>query len=106
MLVFEKELSAEFQSHFDQAKVEFDNFQKIGTNALNLNFNITENLPCARTYFDSSNFKRLDVNVKTLKCPLCQSVSLIDSKGQLCNTCQLCTLGEEVLGMKLQENYE
>lgn len=106
MISFEKELGDEFGSQFEQAKVEFDNFQKIGTNQHNLQFNVNENLPNARQFFDSQNFGRLDLGSKSLKCPLCQSVSSLNSKGQVCGSCNLCSLGEEVLGLKFLESYD
>lgn len=106
MMVFEKELGNEFSSHFDQAKTEFDNFQKIGTNAHNLSFNVNENLPNVKGFFCSQSFKRLDISNKTIKCALCQSTTGIESKGEVCANCSLSTYGEEVLGLKLMESYD
>jgi hypothetical protein len=63
-------------------------------------------MPNVRGFFCSQSYKRLDISMKTLKCPLCQSTTGAESKGEVCNTCSLCTLGEEVLGLKLVENYE
>jgi hypothetical protein len=104
-LVFIKKMLM-FESNFEQAKSEFENFQKIGTNQHNLVFNVNENLPCSKQYFCSQTFTRIDLSMKSLKCPLCQSATVATSKGQICGTCVLCTLGEEVLGLKLLENYE
>ena len=67
---------------------------------------MNENLPCVRTYFCAKTFTRLDNTSKPLRCPLCQSVTVSSARGEVCNSCNLCTLGEEVLGLKLSENYE
>jgi hypothetical protein len=67
---------------------------------------VNENLPCARSYFCAKTFTRLENNSKLLKCPLCQSITVATARGEICSTCNLCTLGEDVLGLKLSESYE
>ncbi len=106
MLMYEKELGSEYQNNFDQAKAEFDNYQKIGTNQHTLSFNVNENLPNARQFYCASSLTRIDLSMKSLKCVLCQSISNVEFKGQVCGTCSLSTLGEEVLGFKLMDSYE
>jgi coatomer protein complex subunit alpha (xenin) len=101
MLAYEKELSNEFgdDNPFGAAHNEFDVFQKVGTNQHNLAFNTNENLPHIRTFFCSRTFTKIDKN--SIECPLDGSVCQPEFKGQICETCNLTTLGEQVLGLKL-----
>jgi hypothetical protein len=101
MLALEKELTPLFQDDnpFIAAHNEFEVFQKVGTNQHNLNFNVNENLPNIRSFYCSKTFTKIEKN--SLECPLDGSVCLADNKGQICETCNLCTLGEQVLGLKL-----
>ena len=42
-------------------------------------------------------------SVATVKCPLCGSIyNKSEYLGQVCETCQLCKLGEDVLGLSIQ----
>ena len=43
------------------------------------------------------------LNEKIITCPLCNSVELANHKGKICDTCNLSTLGEEVIGFKVLE---
>jgi hypothetical protein len=99
-------VGAEFQDQYEKAKSQFDTWQKVGTNAVSLQFNVNENLPCVKSYYDPKTFTRLDNSSKSLKCPLCLSQSLIENKGKVCETCQLTTLDQDILGFKLTENYD
>jgi hypothetical protein len=101
MLAYEKELSPMFQEDnpFTVAHNEFEVFQKVGTNQHNLNFNVNENLPNIRSFYCSKTFTKIDKS--SVECPLDGSVCKSDFKGQICETCGLTTLGEQVLGLKL-----
>jgi hypothetical protein len=101
MLTFEKELTPEFaeDNPFIATHNEFEVFQKVGTNQHNLNFNVNENIPNIRSFYCSKTFTRIDKN--SVECPLDGSVCQSDFKGQMCETCNLTTLGEQVLGLKL-----
>jgi len=37
----------------------------------------------------------------TIKCPLCSSIFSKEFHGKICNTCNLTTLGEEVMGLNI-----
>ena len=104
MLPLEQELYSMFKKEFDKIKEEFDIFQKIGTNQHQLEFNINDNLPNIRNFYDSKTIKRTGVSDKVVSCPLCNSVALAENKGNVCDTCTLCTLGEEVIGFKLVDS--
>jgi len=40
-------------------------------------------------------------SVSTVRCPLCGSIYSKQYSGQVCLQCDLCTLGEEALGLKI-----
>ena len=103
MSPFEQTLGSAFKKEFNKIKEEIDLFQKIGTNKHQLNFDTNENLPCIKEFYSASELKRVGVSEKILKCPLCNSVEFISAKGKICDTCNLSTLGEEVIGFKVLE---
>ena len=103
MSPFEATLGQTFKKEFNKIKEEIDLFQKIGTNKQQINFDTNENLPCIREFYTSKDIKRIGVSEKVLTCPLCGSVDTIDNKGKICDTCNLSTLGEEVIGFKVLE---
>ena len=103
MSPFEQTLGSAFKKEFNKIKEEIDLFQKIGTNKHQLNFDTNENLPCIKEFYSASELKRVGVSEKILKCPLCNSVEFITAKGKICDTCNLSTLGEEVIGFKVLE---
>ena len=103
MSQFENTLGSSFKKEFTKIKEEIDLFQKIGTNKQQINFDTNENLPCIKNFYSATELKRVGVNEKILTCPLCGSVEFISYKGKVCNTCNLSTLGEEVIGFKVLE---
>ena len=103
MSQFENTLGSSFKKEFTKIKEEIDLFQKIGTNKQQINFDTNENLPCIKNFYSATELKRVGVNEKILTCPLCGSVEFISYKGKICNTCNLSTLGEEVIGFKVLE---
>ena len=104
MLPLENELINVFGSkEFDKCKQELVSYQTIATNQHQLEFNINENLPYIRGFYDCKNLNKLGVSDKVLTCPLCNAVSGGERKGEICDVCHLCTLGEEVIGLKLMD---
>ena len=103
MLSFENELGNVFGKEFSKIKQEIDVFQQIGTNQNQINFDTNENLPNIRGFYTAKDFKRIGTTEKVLTCPLCGSVESMEEKGNICETCNLCTLGEEVIGFKLMD---
>ena len=103
MIPFKQELYSLFKKEFDKIEEELDIFQKIGTNQHQLEFNVNDNLPNIRNFYDCMSLKRTNVNDKVITCPLCNSVSLASNKGEKCDICGVCTLGEEVIGFKLMD---
>lgn len=88
-----------------QHKKYFQAFQAKGTNEHRLDFNQNLNIELQEVngYLCSGTLKPLQDNraQNTLKCPLCTSVSSKECSGKLCMTCQLCTLGQEVMGLNI-----
>ena len=103
MSPFESSLGSTFKKEFNKIKEEIDLFQKIGTNKHQINFDTNENLPCIKDFYSASELKRVGISEKILKCPLCNSVEFTSAKGKVCDTCNLPTLGEEVIGFKVLE---
>ena len=103
MSPFESTLGNTFKKEFNKIKEEIDLFQKIGTNKQQINFDTNENLPCIKEFYSATEIKRVGVSEKILTCPLCNSVDFISCKGKVCETCNLSTLGEEVIGFKVLE---
>ncbi len=103
MSQFENTLGNSFKKEFNKIKEEIDLFQKIGTNKQTINFDTNENLPCIKDFYSANELKRVGVNEKILTCPLCNSVEFMNYKGKICSTCNLSTLGEEVIGFKVLE---
>ncbi len=103
MISFEKDLYSTFKKEFDKIKEEIDLFQKIGTNQHQLTFDTNEDLPNIRGFYSAKEFKRIGINEKVLNCPLCESVEEQTKKGEICDSCLLCTLGEEIIGFKILE---
>ena len=103
MSPFESSLGSSFKKEFNKIKEEIDLFQKIGTNKHQINFDTNENLPCIKDFYSAKELKRVGVSEKILRCPLCNSVELNSAKGKICDTCNLTTLGEEVIGFKVLE---
>ena len=52
---------------------------------------------------DMQLLSEIGISEKILKCPLCNSVEFTSAKGKVCDTCNLPTLGEEVIGFKVLE---
>ena len=103
MAPFEASLGSTFKKEFNKIKEEIDLYQKIGTNKHKLNFDTNENLPCIKDFYSANELKRVGVSEKIIKCPLCNSVEFDSAKGKICQTCNLSTLGEEVIGFKVLE---
>ena len=103
MSTFEATLGNTFKKEFNKIKEEVDLFQKIGTNKQQINFDTNENLPCLKEFYSATELKRVGVSEKIIKCPLCNSVEFTSAKGKVCDTCNLPTLGEEVIGFKVLE---
>ena len=103
MSTFEATLGNTFKKEFNKIKEEVDLFQKIGTNKQQINFDTNENLPCIKEFYSATELKRVGINEKIIACPLCNSVELTNYKGKICDTCNLSTLGEEVIGFKVLE---
>jgi len=103
MAPFEATLGSAFKKEFNKIKEEIDLFQKIGTNKQQINFDTNENLPCIKEFYSATELKRIGINEKIITCPLCNSVELTSYKGKVCDTCNLSTLGEEVIGFKVLE---
>lgn len=104
MLSLENEVVNVFGTkEFDKCRQELISYQTIATNQHQLDFNINETLPHIRSFYDPKSLKRVNVNEKVLVCPLCNAVSAGERKGEVCDVCNLCTLGEEVIGLKLRE---
>jgi len=85
----------------DISKVKEENVkcQNLGTNAQQLSFNITESFQNARNNIDANKFILIK-DKKTIRCPLCSSSYLLESSGSKCDNCNLCSLGEEFIGLK------
>ena len=60
-------------------------------------------MPNIRGFYSAKEFKRIGINEKVLNCPLCESVEEQSKKGEICDSCLLCTLGEEIIGFKILE---
>ena len=103
MSPFESTLGNTFKKEFNKIKEEIDLFQKLGTNKQKINFDTNENLPCIKEFYSATELKRIGLNEKIITCPLCNSVELANNKGKICDTCNLSTLGEEVIGFKVLE---
>ena len=103
MSPLESTLGNSFKKEFIKIKEEIDLFQKIGTNKQQINFDTNENLPCIKEFYSANELKRIGLNEKIITCPLCNSAELISHKGKVCGTCNLATLGEEVIGFKVLE---
>ena len=88
-----------------QHKKYFAAFQAKGTNAVKLDFNQNLNVELQEVcgYLCLGSLRPLQDNrtQSTLKCPLCASIASKDQTGQLCQTCELCTLGEDVVGLNI-----
>ena len=88
-----------------QIKKYYKIFQGKGTNEHKLNFNQSLNVEIQEItgYLCSGSLKPMEDNrvTSTVKCPLCGSVFSKEYEGKVCNTCELTTLGEEVMGLNL-----
>jgi hypothetical protein len=86
-------------------KKYYQAFQAKGTNALKLNFDPTLNvsLQGITGYLCLTTLTPLvDARAgSTVKCPLCGSISQKTQEvvGKTCETCQLCKLGEDAMGL-------
>jgi hypothetical protein len=91
-------------------KKYFQAFQAKGTNQHKLNFNQGLNVEISEIsgYLCIGSLKPIDDNraSNTLKCPLDGSIFTKEFSGQPCSTCELCTLGEDVMGLNLMINNE
>ena len=88
-----------------QHKKYFNAFTQKGTNAEKLDFNqnLNAELKEVNGYLCLGTLRPLQDNriQTTVKCPLCGSISSKDESEKICQTCELCTLGEEVIGMNI-----
>jgi coatomer protein complex subunit alpha (xenin) len=88
-----------------QHKKYFQAFQAKGMNAFKLNFNQNLNVELQRIteYLCLGSLSPLEDSRPTMvvKCPLCESVQSKTFEGQVCQTCELCVLGEDVVGLQL-----
>lgn len=88
-----------------QIKKYYQAFQQKGTNALKLNFESTLNVELKEItgYIDAETLSPLkdSRSVAVVKCPLDGSVYQRGSgaEGRLCETCMLCKIGEESVGL-------
>lgn len=98
------QLAGSEEVDFDKIKSEFVNYQNQGTNANQLSFNITENLPNARNHIDATNFQLIK-DRQIIKCPLCSSSYPNSSANTICENCNLSVLGQEYLGLKLTSDF-
>lgn len=86
-------------------KKYYQAFQAKGTNALKLDFDpsLNSQLQSINGYLDVATLTPLADSrpVATLKCPLCLSIYQKGSEttGRICDTCQLCKLGEDAVGL-------
>mmetsp|Transcript_33362 Transcript_33362/g.51157 ORF Transcript_33362/g.51157 Transcript_33362/m.51157 type:complete len:191 (-) Transcript_33362:46-618(-) len=90
-----------------QHKKYFQAFQSKGTNALKLKFNqnLSVEMQEVSGYLCTGSLEPLDESkARILKCPLCGSVHDSKFAGQPCFNCELCVLGEEVIGLNLVAN--
>lgn len=99
-------MGEDYQGDFEKARSEFDNFQKIGTNQNNLNFNINANYSNIKSYYCAKSLCLIESASKYFCCPLCNSITSREFAGQICETCNICTIGQETLGIKLFESNE
>lgn len=88
-----------------QHKKYFAAFTQKGTNAVKLDFNQNLNVELAEIcgYLCTGSLRPLQDNrtQATVKCPLCGSIAAKDQTGKVCQTCELCTLGEDVVGLNI-----
>lgn len=96
-------MGEDYQPDFEKARREFENFQKIGNNQHNLSFNINANYKNIRSSFCARSFALVESANKLFTCPLCNSTTSKEFAGQICDTCNICTIGQETLGIKLFE---
>lgn len=103
MLGLEKELYSLFEKELNKNKEEIDIFQKIGTNQHQLEFDPNENFEICNTY-TSIKLEKINLNESVLSCPLCSSIERKTAKNSTCGICDLCVLGESIIGLKLLDN--
>mmetsp|Transcript_7397 Transcript_7397/g.12488 ORF Transcript_7397/g.12488 Transcript_7397/m.12488 type:complete len:230 (+) Transcript_7397:3090-3779(+) len=107
-LILDLEATGIFQGKQDviaQHKKYLLAFQAKGTNAHKLDFNKSLNAEIKQIteYLCLGSLAPLETtnSSQVVKCPLCQSVQSKKFEGQVCLTCELCTLGEDVVGLQL-----
>ena len=76
----------------------------MGSNAQQLSFNITDNIPNARNSIDAITFSLIKEK-QNIKCPMCSSSYYHDAANTVCENCKLSTLGQEYLGLKFSSDY-
>lgn len=90
-----------------QYKKYYDAFTKKGTNAHKLQFNPKDTVTIKNVteagYLCAGTLAVLEDNrsIATVKCPLCTSVFAKSFADKLCETCQLCTLGLDTMGLSV-----
>lgn len=82
-------------------KKYYQAFSQKGTNALKLNFDpsLNNELKEINGYLCTSKLTPLADSRQVVKCPLDGSVYDKTQSGQLCDTCQLCLLGQDAMGL-------
>lgn len=100
MLGLEKELYSVFEKELNKNKEELDLFQKIGTNQHQLEFDPNEINEISSAY-TSIKLEKVNLNESVINCPLCSSIERKSAKNSTCGICDLCVLGESIIGLKL-----
>ena len=99
-------MGEQFEEDFVKAKNDYDVFQQIGTNQHNLEFDISKNYENIRNNVCAKSFKFIESGQKAFVCPLCNSLSLKEFAGEICETCNICTIGQETLGIKIYDSTD
>lgn len=88
-----------------QFKKYFQAFQQKGTNAQKLNYDVNMNVELREIngYLCTGSLTLLEDNrsVNTVKCPLDGTIFAKSFAGSVCQTCLLCKLGQEAIGMNI-----
>lgn len=104
LLALKKDLEEYEDISFDKFYNEYETFQKVGKNDKNLSFNLKEiEDKESKEVICAYSLEILDQNRKKLACPLCLASYSEASKGVVCKVCELCKIGEEVLGLRLSD---
>lgn len=90
---------------FDKLLSEYNTLKERG-NEKDYPFNIKElENKNAREVIDASSLELIDLKDKSLCCPLCNAKYSDHMNGKICCICGLTTLGREVTGIKLKDEF-